>query len=155
MGRVRTQLDRRALSCFHQRCIIDLKIYSRKRGNTYLLWFVAQTGVLHNKIGKRVDDDPFGSEYLDEDYIMVNDMLVVSRCFVPWTTKAAHINTPHLKTFWVRFLGKYMMNELGFKIIFIRFMFPSQWCHHNCCLCCSWCEMETQIMRKKMSPVGK
>ena len=147
MGRVRTQLNRRALSCFHQRCIFDRKIYSRKTGNKYLLGFVAQTGVLHNTTAERVDADPFSSGYLDKAYNMANHMLVVSRCFVPRTTKAAHISTPHLKTSWVRFLGKYMMNELGFKIIFIRFMFPSQWCHHNCCLFCSWCEVETQIMQ--------
>ena len=146
MGRLRAQLDRRALPCFHQRCIFDHKIYSRKTGNEYLLWFVAQ--ILHNTIAERVDANPFSSGYLDKAYNMANYMLV-SLCFVPRTTKAAHISTPHLKTFWVRFLGKYMMNELGFKIIFIRFMFPSQWCHHNCCLCCSWCELETQIMRKK------
>ena len=58
MGRVRTRLDRRALSCFHQRCIFDHKIYSRKTGNKYLLWFVAQTGVLHNTIAERVDAYP-------------------------------------------------------------------------------------------------
>ena len=115
MGRVRTQLDRRALACFHQRCIFDHKIYSRKTGNKYLLSFVARTGVLHNTIAERVDADPFSSGYLDEAYNMVNQMLVVSRCFVPRTTKAAHISTPHLKTFWVRFLGKYRMNELGFR----------------------------------------
>ena len=58
MGRVKTQLDRRALSCFHQRCILDHKIYSRKTGKKYLLWFVAQTGVLHNTIVERVDAYP-------------------------------------------------------------------------------------------------
>ena len=84
-----------------------------------MLWFVAQTGVLHNTIAERVDADPFSSGYLDEAYNMVNHILVVSRCFVPRTTKAAHISTPHLKTFWVRFLGKYRMNELRFKLIFI------------------------------------
>ena len=82
-------------------------------------------------------------------------MLVVSRSFVPRTTKAADISTPHLKTFWVRFQGKYSMNQFCFKLILILLMFPSHWCHHNCCLCCSWCELETQIMRKKMSPVAK
>ena len=111
MGRVRTQLDRRALSCVHQRCLFDHKIYSRKTGNKYLLWFVAQTGVLHNTIAERVDTDPFSSGYLDKAYNMANQMLVVSRSFVPRTTKAAHISTPHLKTIWVRFLSKYMMNE--------------------------------------------
>ena len=98
MGRVRTKLDRRALSCFHQRCIFDHKIYSRKTGNKYLLWFVAQTGVLHNMIAERVDADPFSS-YLDEAYNMVNQNLVVSRSFVPRTTKVAHMSTPHIKTF--------------------------------------------------------
>ena len=97
MGRVRTQLDRRALSFFHQRYIFDHKIYSRKTGNKYLLWFVAQTGVLHNTIAERVDADPLSS-YLDEAYNMVNQILVVSRSFVPRTTKAAHISTPHIKT---------------------------------------------------------
>ena len=101
-------------------------MYSRKRENKYLLWFVAQTGVLHNTITERVDAYPLGSGYLDEAYNMVNHMLVVSRCFVPRTTKAAHISTPHLKTFWVRFLDKYNMNQLRSKLIFIRFMFPSQ-----------------------------
>ena len=133
MGRVRTQLDRRALSCFHQRCIFDHKICSRKTGNKYLLWFVAQTWVLHNTIAERVDAYPLSSGYLDEAYNMVNLMLVVSRCFVPRTTKPAHIRTPHIKTFWVRFLGKYRMNQLRSKLIFIRFMLPSQRCHHNCC----------------------
>ena len=96
MVRLRTQLDRRALSCFHQRCIFDHKIYSRKTGNKYLLWFVAQTGVLHNAIAERVDADPFSSAYLDKAYNMANQMLVVSRSFVPRTTKAAHISTPHI-----------------------------------------------------------
>ena len=149
MGRVKTQLDRRALSCFHQRCIRDHKIYSRKTGNKYLLWFVAQTGVLHNTIAERVDADPFSYGYLDKAYNMANQFLVVSRRFVPRTTKAAHISTPHLKTFWVRFLRKYDMNQFRFKLILILVTFPSHWCHHNCCLCCSWGETETQIMRKK------
>ena len=87
-------------------CIFEHKIYSRKRENKYLLWFVAQTGVLHNTIAERVDAEPFSSWYLDEAYNMVNHMLVVSRCFVPRTTKAAHISAPNIKNFWVRFLGK-------------------------------------------------
>ena len=145
MGRVRTQLDRRALSCFHQRCIFDHKIYSRKTGNKYLLWFVPQTGVLHNTIAERVDAYPFSSWYLDEAYNMTDQMLVVSGSFVPRTTKAAHISTPHLKTFRVRFLDKYKMNQSCSKLIFIRVIFPSQWCHHNCCLCCSWCEVKTNL----------
>ena len=124
-------------------------MYSRKRENKYLLWFVAQTGVLHKTIVERVDADPLSSGYLDEAYNMANHMLVVSRCFVPRTTKAAHISTPHIKTFWVRFLRKYGMNQLRFKLILILVMFPSHWSHLNCCLCCSWYEMETQIMRKK------
>ena len=66
MRRVRTQQDRRALLCFHQRCIFDHKIYSRKTGNKYLLWFVAQTGALHNTIAERVDAYPLSSGYLDE-----------------------------------------------------------------------------------------
>ena len=134
MGRVRAQVDRRALSCFHQRCIFDHKMYSRKKGNKYLLWFVAQTGVLHNTIAERVDADPFSSGYLDKGYNMTNQMVVVSRSFVPRTTKAAHIGTPHLKTFWVRFLRKYSMNQFRFKLILILVMFPSHWCHHNSCL---------------------
>ena len=77
MGRVRTQLDRRPLSCFHQRCIFDHKIYSRKRGNKYLLWFVAQTGVLHNTIAERVDADPLSSGNLDDAYNMANHMLTM------------------------------------------------------------------------------
>ena len=140
MGRVRTQLDRRPLSCFHQRCIFDNKIYSRKKGNKYLLWFVGQIGVLHNTIAKRVDDYPLSSGYLDEAYNMVNHMLVISRCFVPRTTKAAHISTQHIKTFWVRFLGKYSMNQSRSKLILFLVMFPSQWSHIQCCLYCSWCE---------------
>ena len=148
MGRVRTQLDRRALSCLNQRCIFDHKIYNRKTGNKYLLWIVAQIGLLHNTIAERVDADPFSSWYVDKAYSMANHMMVVSRFFVLRTTKAAHIST-HLKTFWVRFLGKYSMNQIRFELILILVMFPSHWCHHNCCLCCSWCEMETQNMRKK------
>ena len=62
-----------------------------------MLWFVAQTGVLYNTIAERVDADPLSSWYLDEAYSMANHMLVVSRCFVSRTTKAAHISTPHLK----------------------------------------------------------
>ena len=149
MGRVRTQLDRRALSCFHERCIFDHKMYSRKTGNKYLFWFVAQTGVVHNTIAERVDAYPMCSGHLDEAYNIMNHMPVVLRCFVRRTTKAAHISTPHLKTFVVRFLGKYSMNQFRFKLILILVMFPSHWCHRNCCLCCSWCELETHIMRKK------
>ena len=93
---------------------------------------MAQAGVLDKTLAERVDADPLSSGYRDEAYNIVNHMLVVSRCFVPRTTKAAHISTPHLKTFWVRFLRRYRMNELRFKLIFIRFMFPSQWGHHNC-----------------------
>ena len=77
LGRVRTQLDRRALSCFHQGCIFDHKMYSRKTENKYLLWFVAQTGVLHNTIAERVDADPLSSGNLDEAYNMVNHILAV------------------------------------------------------------------------------
>ena len=55
---------------------------------------------------------------------MANHMLVVSRCFVPRTTKAAHISTPHLKTFWVRFLGKYRMNELRLSPSSFDLCFP-------------------------------
>ena len=113
-----------------------------------MLWFVPQTGVLHNTIAERVDADPFSSVYLDEAYNMVNQMLVVSRCFVPRTTKAAHISTPHLKTFWVRFLGKYGMNQLRFKLIFILVMFPSHWCHLNCCFYCSRCELKRKLCKK-------
>ena len=148
MGRVRTQQDRRALSCFHQRCIFDI-MYSRKTGNKYLLLFVAQTGVLHNTIAERVDAYPLSSRYLDEAYNMVNHMLVVSRCFVHRTTKAIHISTPQIKTFWVRFIGKYSTNQFHFKIILILVMFPSQWCHHNCCSWCSWCELKTKLCKKK------
>ena len=150
MGRVRTKLDRRALSCFHQRCIFDHKIYSRKRGNKYLLWFVAQTGVLHNTIAERVDAYSLSFWYLDEAYNMMNHMLVVSRCFVPRTTKAAHISTRHIKTFWVRFLRKYGMNQLRFKLILILAMFPSHWPHLNFCLCCSWCELKTKLCKKNV-----
>ena len=149
MGRVRTQLDRRALSCFHRHCIFGNKNYSRKTGNKYLLWFVAQTGVLHNTIAKGVDDYPLSSGYLDEPNNMVNHMLVISRCFVPRTTKAVHISTPHIKTFWVRFLGKYSMNQSRSKLILILVMFPSQWSHIYCCLCCSWCELKTKLCEKK------
>ena len=85
---------------------------------------------------------------------MANHLLVVSRCFVPRTTKAAHISTQHIKTFCVRFLGKYSMNQLGSKLILILVMFPSQWCHHNGCLCCSWCELKTKLCKKNV-PCGK
>ena len=66
-----------------------LSSYSRKTGNRYLLWFVARTGVLQNTIVERVDAYPLSAGYLDKAYNMVNHMLVVSPCFVPWTTKAA------------------------------------------------------------------
>ena len=72
---------------------------------------------------------------MDEAYNMVNHMLVVSRCFVRWTTNnAAHISTPHVKIVRVNFLGKYRMDELRSKLIFIRFIFPSQWYNLNYCL---------------------
>ena len=74
--------------------------------------------------------------------------MVVSRYFVTRTTKAAQISTPHLKTFWVRFLGKYRMNELRFKLIFFQFMFLSQWGHHNCCcavLGVNWRQTDVKI----------
>ena len=89
-----------------------------------MLWFVAQTEVLHNTIAEREDADPFSSWYLDKAYNMANHMMVVSRFFVLRTTKAAHIST-HLKTFWVRFLGKYSMNQIRFELILILVMFPS------------------------------
>ena len=89
MGRVRTQLDRSALSCFHQRCIFNNKMYSRKTRNKYLLWFVAQTGVLHKPIAERVDADPLSSGYLDEAYNMVNHMLVIRRPILVY-----HISKP-------------------------------------------------------------
>ena len=145
MGRVRTQLDRRALSCFHQRCIFDHKIYSRKRENKYLLWFVAQTRVLHNAIAERVDAYPLSSGYLDE--------AVVSRCFVPRTTKAAYICTPHIKT-----LGKISRQKEHESDVF-------QYHHHSSdvfqpvvpsslvfVLFFVWTEDKT--MQNKMSPVG-
>ena len=108
-----------------------------------MLWFVA-----HNTIAERVDAYPLSSGYLDESYNMVNHMLVISRCFVPRTTKAAHISTPHIKTFWVRFLGKYIMNQLHSKLILILVMFPIHWYHLNFCLCCSWCELKTKLCEK-------
>ena len=114
-----------------------------------MLWFVPQTGVLHNTIAERVDAYPFSSWYLDEAYNMMDQMLVVSGSFVPRTSKAAHISTPRLKTFRVRFHDKYKMNQSCSRLIFIRFMFPSQWCHHNCCLCCSSCELRTKRFEKK------
>ena len=124
-------------------------MYSRKTGNIYLLWFVAQTGVLHNTIAERVVADSSSSWYLDEAYNMRYHMLMVSRCFVPRKTKAAHISTPNLQTFWVRFLRKYRMNELHSKLIFIRFMFPIQRCHHNVCLKRSWRELKRNLCKKK------
>ena len=70
--RVRTQQDRRALSsCFHQHCILAHKMYSEKTENNNLLWFVPQTGVLHNTIAECVDAYPSSSGYLDEAYNMV------------------------------------------------------------------------------------
>ena len=114
-----------------------------------MLWFVAQTGVLHDTIAERVDAYPFSSGYLDKAYNMAKHMMVVSRYFVPRTIKGAHISTPHIKTFVVRFLGKYSMNQFRFKLILILVIFPSHWCHHKCCLFCSWCELKTQIFRKK------
>ena len=59
-----------------------------------------------------------------------------------------HISTPHIKTVWVRFLGKYGMNQLRFKLILILVMFPSQWSHLNCCLCCSWCGLKIKLCDK-------
>ena len=84
---------------------------------------------------ERLDAYPLSSGHLDEDYNVVNHMLVVSLCFVPRTAKGAHISTPRIKTFCVRFLGKYRMNPLRSKLIFIRFMFPSHY----------WCALETKL----------
>ena len=154
--RVRTQQDRRALSWFYVRCIFDHKTYSRKTENKYLLWFVGQTGALHNVISERVDAYLLISRYIRWSYNMVNHMLVVSRCFVRWTTNnAAHTSTPQVKIVRVKFLGKYRMNELRSKLIFIRFIFPSQWYHLNYCLWCSWCELKTTTTRKHVSLVRK
>ena len=44
---------------------------------------------------------------------------------MPRTTKAAHITTPHVKAFWVRFHGKYRVNELHLKLISSDFWFPA------------------------------
>ena len=76
--------------------LITKYILEREK-NKYLLWFVAQTGVLQNKIVERVDAYPLSSGYLDEAYDMGNHMLVVSRCFLSRTTEAAHIRTPRIK----------------------------------------------------------
>ena len=43
-------------------------MYSRKRENKYLLWFVAQTEALHNTNVERVDAYPLSSGYMDEAY---------------------------------------------------------------------------------------
>ena len=150
MGRVRTQQDRRALSYFHQRCIFVTKCILERQKRNICFGIVAQTGALHNTIAERVDAYPLSSGYLDEAYNMVNHILEVSRCYVPRTTKATHISTPHIKTVWWKFLGQHRMNGLRFKLIFIRFMFPSQWHHHNCCLCCSWCELKTKLCKKNV-----
>jgi len=45
---------------------------------------------------------------------------------------AAQSTTLHLQTFCVWFLGKYSINQLHSKPIFIWFMLPSQCFHHNC-----------------------
>ena len=82
-------------------------------------------------------------------------MLVVSRCFVPRTTKGARISTLHLKTFCVIFLGKYNINLLRSKLISIRFMFPSHWSHHYCYLCCSRCALKTKLCDNVLSLVGE
>ena len=59
---------RRALSCFHQRCILAHKMYSRKTENKKLLWFVPQTGVLPNTNAERVGAYPLSPGYQDEAY---------------------------------------------------------------------------------------
>ena len=46
-------------------------------------------------------------------------MLLVSRYFVPRVTKGAQIDTLDLKYVRFRFLGKYGMNQLHSKLIFI------------------------------------
>ena len=89
IGQVRTTQSRRAHSCFHHRCIFAHKMYSRKTGNKYLLWFVVQTGVHHNTNAERVEHYLMSSGYLDEAYNMVNRMLLVSQRFVPWPTYGA------------------------------------------------------------------
>ena len=66
------------------------------------------------------------SEYLDEAGKMVNRMMLISRRFVPWPTKGARIGTLDLRNLRLRFLGKYSMNQLRSKLIFIRVVFPSQ-----------------------------
>ena len=94
------------------KCILE-----REKINTpYLLWFLPQTEVLHNTNSERVAYlMSFG--YLDEAYSMANHMLMVSRRFVSRPTKAAQIGKVGMKTFSLRFLGKYSMNQLHFKLI--------------------------------------
>ena len=114
----------------------------------YFLRFVSQIGVLRYTNSEREGAYPMSFGYLDEAYIMVNHMLLISRRFVLWSTKAAQIGILNFKIFCIRFLSKYSMNQFRSKFIFIRFMFPSQWFHHNCCLCCSWWELKTKLCEK-------
>ena len=151
MGRVRTQQDRHALSSALY--LWSQNVFYKKRESIHLLWFVAQTGVLNNTNAKRVEHYTMSFGYLDEAYIMVNYMLLVSRRFVPWTTKGAQIGTPYIQNVFLRFLSKYSMNQLSSNLIFISLIFPIQWCHHNWCLCFSWCALKTTTLQQ--SPVEK
>ena len=120
-----------------------------------MLWFVPQTGVLLNTNSERVQAYLMSSGYLNETYILVNRMLLVSRRFVPRPTKAAQVGTLDLKNVCLRFPGKYSTNQLRSKLIFILVMFPGQGCYHNCSLCWSCCELKIQTMHNFQSPAGK
>lgn len=120
-----------------------------------LLQFVVQIGVFHNMNTKHVEHYPMSSGFLDEAYNIVNHILVVSRCFVPWPAKANNIGTLDPEAVFLRFLGKYPMNELRSKLNFILIVFPRQWWYYNYCLCCSWWALKTNTTQNVQSPVGK
>ena len=79
MGRVRTQLDRRALSCFHQRVVSLTTKYILERQKINICFGSSLKQVLHDTIAERVNADPFSSGYLDKAYNMANHMATIGR----------------------------------------------------------------------------
>ena len=78
----------------------------------------------------------------------------IACCWSPGVSCFGQLRRPKL-VYYLKNFCEYIMNQLGSKLIFIPVMFPGQWCHHNCCLWCSWCALKTQTMQNFQSPVAK